>query len=531
MISLSKGAMDVAGARLYFQNHYSVRDYYAEDETFANGYVLGKGAAALGIQNHEITAEQFDRLLRGEDPLTGVALRTKADHGNVERAGWDITFSPPKSISIQALVAGDTRLIEADQQAAIRAIQEVEACALSRQRGGREWVQSGNVVAVMFEHHEARESIGGQHGPMPQLHHHTFVANLTQRPDGQWRGLDPVEMYKSRNFIDAIYMSELARTVQRLGYRIERRPDGRFELAGYTREQVEAFSERTRDIKLAREKLGMTNGPLPQQLREQIILGTRKTKHDHDPEALQQEHRALALEHGINLDYRPTIPVQTFAVSPEAQAEKSLKFAMAHSTARQAVVDDRNIVIGALRHGVGATDLDHLQTHIKAQQASGQLIATDSSYLHPLGRHTTPEMVRLERETLVMVRQGINAGRPIAGIAVRSAVDGKVSGTGAQEVRDWATAKKLLPDQTEAAILTLTWAIGSRRSRAWREPRRPAWSAPSRNSPTSAAGPSMASAPPPPASRRWSRLASRRAPSPSSAPRPCTPRPDGNCGS
>src|SRR5262249_22393233 len=86
----------------------------------------------------------------------------------------------------------------------------------------------------------------------------------------------------------------------------------------------------------------------------------------------------------------------------------------------------------------------------------GQLIAVGSTHLHPLGRHTTPEMVRLERETLALVRQGMNTGRPIAGIAVRSAVDGKVSGTGTQEVREWATAKQLLPDQTEAAILTLT---------------------------------------------------------------------------
>ena len=105
---------------------------------------------------------------------------------------------------------------------------------------------------------------------------------------------------------------------------------------------------------------------------------------------------------------------------------------------------------------MGATDLDHLQAHMKARQAGGQLIAVGSSYLHPLGRHTTPEMVRLERENLAMVRQGMNTGRPIAGIAIKSAVDGKVSGTGTQEVREWATAKKLLPDQTEAALLTLT---------------------------------------------------------------------------
>jgi len=211
-----------------------------------------------------------------------------------------------------------------------------------------------------------------------------------------------------------------------------------------------------RDIKQKRAELGIAHGSIPQDLREQLIMETRKPKRDFDPEILKQEHRALALEHGIDLDYRPTVPVQTFTISPEAQAERSLKFAMAHTTARQAVADDRDIIIGALRHGIGATDLAHLQARIKAQQVHGQLVAVDSSYLHPRGRHTTPEMVRLERENLAMVRQGMNTGRPIAGIAIKSAVDGKVSGTGGQEVREWATAKKLLPDQTDAALLTLT---------------------------------------------------------------------------
>jgi conjugative relaxase-like TrwC/TraI family protein len=171
MVSLSDGAMTIEAAGTYYRQHYStVGEYYAPDEKPTIGHALGEGAAALGLKG-DITAEQFDALLHGVDPSSGLALRPKPNRGGVERAGWDITLSPPKSISIQALVAGDTRLIEADRQAAIRAIQEAEACALGRRRGGREWVQTGNVVAVMFEHHDARESITGQHGPMPQLHH------------------------------------------------------------------------------------------------------------------------------------------------------------------------------------------------------------------------------------------------------------------------------------------------------------------------------------------------------------------------
>ena len=457
MVSLSKGAMNVAGAKMYFENHYSVRDYYAEDESLANGYLLGRGAQALGLNGNEITAEQFDRLLQGRDPTSGAVLRAKATHGDNERAGWDVTLSPPKSISIQALVAGDRRLIEADRQAAIRAIQEVEPCALSRHHGGSQWVQTADVVAVMFEHHEARESINGEHGPMPQLHHHTFIANLTRRPDGQWRGLEPNQIYKARPFIDAVYMTELAKNVQQLGYQIVRGSDGAFELAGFTRTQIEAFSERFQDIERRKAERGINN---PKAARE-VVIETRKPKREHDAAALRAEHEALAVEHGIALSYRPTIPVRTFAITPEAQAERSLDFAIRHTTNRNAVPDHRDIALTALRHGVGATDLDHLHEHMAKQQQKGALIPAGESYLHPLNSYTTPEMVRLERENLTLVRDQMNRGRPIAGFAIRSAVDGQLSSTGTREVREWAAAKKLLSDQTEAAVLTLTtpkWA-------------------------------------------------------------------------
>ena len=457
MVSLSKGAMNVEGAKMYFQNHYSVRDYYAEDESLSNGYLLGKGAQALGLNGNEITAEQFDRLLQGRDPTSGAVLRAKATHGDTERAGWDVTLSPPKSVSIQALVGGDRRLIEADRQAAIRAIQEVEPCALSRQHGGSEWVQAGNVVAVMFEHHEARESVGGKHGPMPQLHHHTFIANLTQRPDGQWRGLEPDQIYKARRFIDGVYMTELSKNVQQLGYQIVRGSDGTFELAGFTRKQIEAFSERSQDIKRIEAERGITS---PRAARD-IRLETRKAKREHDAATLKAQHRALAVEQRIDLNYRPTIPVRTFGITPEAQAQRSLDFAVRHATNRQAVADHRDIAVAALRHGVGATDIDHLRMRIAIEQQNGNLIAAGNSHLHPLDKFTTRDMIRLEGENLSLVRDQMSQGRPIAGIAIRSAVDGQLSSTGIREVREWAGANKLLPDQTEAAVLTLTtprWA-------------------------------------------------------------------------
>jgi hypothetical protein len=114
--------------------------------------------------------------------------------------------------------------------------------------------------------------------------------------------------------------------------------------------------------------------------------------------------------------------------------ERSLQFALAHTTNRHAVPDYREIAATALRNGVGATDLDHLTARIEKQRSALELIATQKSHLHPLGSFTTAEMIRLERENLALVRDQMNKGQPIAGIAVRSGIDGSIATIGTQQV-------------------------------------------------------------------------------------------------
>src|SRR5260370_38712018 len=88
---------------------------------------------------------------------------------------------------------------------------------------------------------------------------------MTRRPDGAWRGLDPVEIYRSQAFATAVYRAELAREIQRLGYAISvAGNDGRWELEGYAREQAMAFSPRRQEIERELAKLGIS-GPRPAQ--------------------------------------------------------------------------------------------------------------------------------------------------------------------------------------------------------------------------------------------------------------------------
>ena len=77
----------------------------------------------------EIDEEHFARLADGRHPLTGAqlvqhraAMEYLNEHGEKvktmeHRAGWDATFSAPKSVSLTALVGGDERVRMAHRRA------------------------------------------------------------------------------------------------------------------------------------------------------------------------------------------------------------------------------------------------------------------------------------------------------------------------------------------------------------------------------------------------------------------------------
>jgi conjugative relaxase-like TrwC/TraI family protein len=68
------------------------------------------------------------------------------------RAGWDATFSAPKSVSITALVGGDMRVREAHRESVRVALNELEAYTQARLGGNRVPETTGKAVAALFEH-------------------------------------------------------------------------------------------------------------------------------------------------------------------------------------------------------------------------------------------------------------------------------------------------------------------------------------------------------------------------------------------
>ncbi len=182
MLTISK-ALNSGQAQTYHQMEFtsSTQSYYKQDGAVA-GEWQGQLADKMGLTG-AVSPEHFTRLTDGQHPETGeqmVKHRTAQEYKNpngtttsaVEhRAGWDGTFSAPKSVSLTALVGGDERVREAHAAAVTAAVAELERYTQARIGGNNPAETTGKLIAAKFEHDTARPVEGYA---APQLHTHVF---------------------------------------------------------------------------------------------------------------------------------------------------------------------------------------------------------------------------------------------------------------------------------------------------------------------------------------------------------------------
>ena len=204
-------------------------------------------AEHLGLSGH-VAAEDFRAVLEGAEPSTGERLKARA---NRRVAAWDVTFSPPKSISaLWAIAPDDTRHdVREAQAAAVDAAGgylTIHACVA---RLGRDGVdrQDGSQLGFLraeFTHRCSREAD-------PQLHTHTILANLLQAPDGRRAALDGGLIFQHAKAADGIYQAALrAELTRRLGVAWEQR-DEQWEIAGVPPGLCREWSKRRSQITAA----------------------------------------------------------------------------------------------------------------------------------------------------------------------------------------------------------------------------------------------------------------------------------------
>ena len=231
---------------------------------------------------------------------SGTELGKRGKDGAItHRPGRDLTFSAPKSVSIAALVGGDARIVDVHDRAVKATLAWVEKHAVQTRvqdpETGR-MIRVGNQKAVVatFRHDTSRNLD-------PQLHTHSVLANMVQGEDGKWRTIANEGLYAHQKLIGAIYRNELAAGLAKLGYGIEKtHADGRFEIAGVSREAIMAFSTRRAEIEAAMAERGLGTTADHPRHAERAALMTRATKRDVDRDELRHVWQRQAADIGLD---------------------------------------------------------------------------------------------------------------------------------------------------------------------------------------------------------------------------------------
>jgi DNA primase catalytic core len=161
------------------------------------------------------------------------------------RAAWDITFSAPKTVSLTALVGGDACVVKAHEDAVWEGMQYFERAIQVKMGGLNAPQDTGRMVAALFRHDTARPVEGYA---APQLHTHAVVFNLSQDRDGQYRALNPRELFYLQGAAEAVYQNQLAVRLTAMGYELEYGKNLAIEVKGYTDEYRQAESPRAAQV-------------------------------------------------------------------------------------------------------------------------------------------------------------------------------------------------------------------------------------------------------------------------------------------
>lgn len=381
--------------------HYFMEGYYQEG---TSRWSL-KGAKKLGLSGAVDHQETFSNIVNGRSPDGSQNLCARKLDSSQRRAATDFTFSAPKSVSLQALVGGDQRLMTAHQlavQKTLELIEERYSYTRVTTDTRRETTRTGNLVVAEFDHIETRELD-------PHLHTHTLVMNMTQLDNEEWYSLLNDEIFKNKKFLGMVYQNYLAVEVQKLGYEVEARNHGQFEIKGFQEADLKEFSKRRQQIlSAAGENSTWTE-------REAAWTATRNLKQKINPVELKAKWREEAAALGIKF-------VQPGEAQPELQQRlvsyENLEDAIAHCSERNVAFTQEDLEKFILNQGL-ATEVSQIEPLVKANPELLSLSQENRDF-------TTLAAVNRELATIKLMQSGMGK---VSALAQREVVESHLEKT------------------------------------------------------------------------------------------------------
>lgn len=257
-------------------SYYEKDDYYVRDE---GGIWQGQLKDKLGLDD-KVNKEDFDRLISM----------------NPKRAGFDLCFSAPKSVSLafcldehrDSIMAAHNKAVEDT----LKLIENNEIFVRVTEDKVTRRVQVDNMLCAKFNHYVSRNQD-------PQIHTHCVVLNHSFL-NGKRYAISNENLYENKLLYGQIYRNYLANNLQNLGFNIEvtDREKGFFELAGVDREAIEKFSTRRQEIVESLERMGEYSS----KSAEVAAMKTRKAKEHMDFNILLGSWKSDLKEFGFSVD-------------------------------------------------------------------------------------------------------------------------------------------------------------------------------------------------------------------------------------
>jgi conjugative relaxase-like TrwC/TraI family protein len=466
VLTISKPLASTQAQDYYRQEYTSPGESYRTGQEHVVGQWHGKLAEQWGLRG-EVGNEQFERLCDGRHPVTGeqlvrhLASRTYLNRYGDEittsehRAGWDATFSAPKTASLAAVVGGDERVRAAHRESVDAALYALEPYIQARMGGNRPAELTGKMAAAKFEHDAARPD--RQNGyAAPQLHTHVVIFNVTETEGGTAKPVQPLEVYRGQKYATAVYRINLAERLQRLGYEVE--VDGRTgapEIRGFDPAYIRESSPRSAEIRRgaremkARLEAGGASVKEGAGLRQAAAHADRAGK---GYDRREMTERALALDakygHQSRYLYRAALergPVVYNAAEAAERAREAVTFARNNAAEREGGVDRRKALADAFRRNLGLTTYEAVRKEFAAREAGGEFIGVIKEH-GPLRSTGEPES-KNDR-----ARQRVGRAAGVEGVTLRHDADSRqqVRKLSAGEVK--AEVERL---QTEGRVLEI----------------------------------------------------------------------------
>jgi conjugative relaxase-like TrwC/TraI family protein len=396
--------------------------YYTRDDGSGTWWSTASSVVRNGSP---IDKQTFRDLCAGIDPRTGKGLVRGS--GERHRAGWDITFSAPKSFGIlwAAGTAEQRAVLEKIQQDAVdQALQFVVDERLVEVRlgaGGHLREAPSDILVAKFPHFTSRE------GDMA-CHVHSVLLNVARSSGDRkkYLTLEPRQVYAWQAVLGAAFRTAISQKLVEMGFSVRAAGRDQFEIAGIPDAMIEQFSKRSQQIK-ARVREGASAAE-----KEVAALATRRDKAsvptgDELERRWQQEFAifdidpwSAALEAGRLLQPERSAAMDYDHDPPEVPGDTPIALAASEIFRTESVVKRKPLLHRALvEASLQGKGIENVYAGIADHEASGKLIRLDRV---EVAEHWTTAAIAAEEAKLLRQVKERKAGSWFKSEAIEAAL-------------------------------------------------------------------------------------------------------------